>query len=232
MKDLPGRPHTAPIARSNVMSLECTCEWPQAQINPLKDFVKWQAGISMYKSYCIHGNEKSRCNVILYKLILFSIMFCTSTLHSDGNLTSWSLMHAFSQIFLTLRGAWPWQMRDQPRCHLDSDACFFPQNWDATAGCFHAFWRHRYLKGIIFPRSSTTVVSIVYLLYVNLSGNSHISWKMAPPARISPKPAKLAQNRWGPCWPGTKVGANTTRWDFLPWESWSEIGQTVAAKFL
>lgn len=54
MKDLPGRPHTAPIARSNVMSSECTCEWPQTQINPLKDFCKvarW------YKSYSIHRNN-------------------------------------------------------------------------------------------------------------------------------------------------------------------------------
>ncbi len=89
MKDLPGRPHTAPIARSNVMPLECTCEWPQAQINPFKDFfVKWQADIS-HTVYT--GMNKMQNNVKLYeiiKIITLSIMFCTSTLHSDGNLTS------------------------------------------------------------------------------------------------------------------------------------------------
>ena len=71
------------------MPLECTCEWPQAQINPFKDFfVKWQAGIS-HTVYT--GMTKIQNNVKLYEIVkknMFSSMFCTSTLHSDGNLTS------------------------------------------------------------------------------------------------------------------------------------------------
>ena len=80
-------------------------------------------------------------------------------------------------------------MRDQPCCHLDSDlkvrgivlckgvtrgrfvptdVCFFfsnafehIRNWNATAGCFYAFW-----KAMVFKKDHFPIFSLNHLLYL------------------------------------------------------------------